>query len=372
MTGPTLPANPDVTPPPVAAGAAGAAETAAGAPPPAAATVAAAGAPGGRGRRRKVAFLVILASLLGVFLLFTGWYLTTRKPVTELPVLPPISVADLPSYQSSVYNVSAPTGVAVDAAGDRVYAAESGGDRVVKIFDGKGTQIGTIKPPATTGPDHVPVYVAVDPTNGDVYVTDRPAGALYVYDRDGVYRHTFDPGPDLKGWQPLGVGFDAKGTLYVTDVSAPYHRVHVFSTGGTLIRTIGEQGTFNFPNGVAVDANGLIYVTDSNDGRLIVFTPDGKQRAVVARGPRDGDLGLPRGVAIDDQGHVFVVDTTAHVVQVYKVLGPEDRSPAFIGRFGVQGTSDGSFEFPNGVAVDTRGRIYVTDVANGRVQVWTY
>ncbi len=329
-------------------------------------------APGGRRRRRKVAILALLASILGVFILFTGWYLSTRKPINELPVIPPIAVADLPSFRSAAYDVSAPTGVAVDAAGDRMYAAQTSGQTVVKILDGRGTQIGVIQPPGTTGTEHVPVYVAIDPTTGDVYVSDRPAGAIYVYDRDGVYRRTFDPGADLEGWQPLGLGFGPKGDLFVTDVSGPYHRVHEFGPDGKLIQTIGAQGMFSFPNGVAVDANGLIYVADSNNGRLVVFTPDGKQRAVINRGPRDGDLGLPRGVAIDDQGHLFVVDASAHAVQVYEVLGEADRTPRFIGRFGVQGTLDGAFEFPNGVAVDTRGRVYVADVANNRVQVWTY
>jgi sugar lactone lactonase YvrE len=81
---------------------------------------------------------------------------------------------------------------------------------------------------------------------------------------------------------------------------------------------------------------------------------------------------LPRGVAIDDEGRLYVVDTSAHAVQVYKVLAEADRSPVYVGRFGAEGTLDGAFEFPNGVAVDTRGRVYVTDLANNRVQVWTY
>ena len=281
-------------------------------------------------------------------------------------------MAELPHFQSAIYEASAPTGVAVDATGERVYVTQTAGERTVKIFDGKGSQIGVIKPPATTGTDHVPVYVAVDPTNGDVYVSDRPAGSLYVYDRDGLYRRTFDPGADLKGWQPLGLGFDRKGDLFVTDVSGPFHRVHEFGPDGKLIRTIGDVGMFSFPNGVAVDANGLVYVTDSNNGRLVVFNADGKQRSVISRGPREGDLGLPRGAAIDDQGRLYVADTSAHTVQVYKALTETDRAPAFVGRFGVEGTQDGAFAFPNGVAVDTRGRIYVTDLANNRVQVWTY
>jgi DNA-binding beta-propeller fold protein YncE len=322
-------------------------------------------------RRRKAGILLLLASLLGVFVLFTGWYLINRKPVTELP-LPPIGAESIPHYAYSLYGVTAPTGVAVSPDGSRVYVTQTEGDRTVVIFDGNGTQLAAVKPPASTGSDHVPVYVALNPTNGDLYVSDRPTGSIYVYSADGVYRTKFDPGKTLVGWQPLGMAFTQQGDLYVTDVSGPFNRVHEFGPDGQLVRTIGEAGQFNFPNGVAVDSDRNVYVTDSNNGRLVVFDPSGQQRAVVRRGAAEGDLGLPRGTAIDDSGRIYVVDTTAQGVQLYHVLGTEDRSPKYIGRFGIEGTQDGAFQYPNGVAVDTRARIYVTDWRNNRVQVWTY
>jgi len=322
-------------------------------------------------RRRKAGVLLLLASLLGVFVLFTGWYLINRKPVTELP-LPGIDAESIPHYAYSLYGVRAPTGVAVSPDGSRVYVTQTEGDPSVIVFDGAGAQIATVKPPATTGTYHVPVYVALNPTNGDLYVSDRPTGSIYIYSNDGVFRRKFDPGKDLAGWQPLGMAFTPHGDLYVTDLSGPFNRVHQFAPDGTFVRTIGEAGQFSFPNGVAIDSLGNVYITDSNNGRLVIFDPSGKQRAVVRRGASEGDLGLPRGTAIDDAGRIYVVDTTAQGVQFYRVLGAEDRSPKYIGRFGVQGTQDGAFQYPNGVAVDTRARIYVTDWRNNRVQVWTY
>jgi DNA-binding beta-propeller fold protein YncE len=324
-----------------------------------------------RGRRRRVVLLMILAVAATGLILFSAWYLITRKPISELP-LPGLTVEEVPHYAFSVYGVTAPTGVAVTADGSRIYVTQTEVDPAVLVFDGKGTLLGSLEPPATTGSSHVPVYVAINPSNGDVYVSDRPTGSILVFDDDGAFVRVFEPGKSLTGWQPLGLGFDQAGHLFVTDVSGPFNTVHEFDPDGSLVRTIGEADMFNFPNGVATDAEGNVYVTDSNNGRLVVFDPSGRQRSMVRRGSAAGDLGLPRGTAIDDSGRVYVVDTSGQGVQVYHVVGSEDAPLAYIGKFGAAGTNDGAFQYPNGVAVDDRARVYVTDWRNNRVQVWTY
>lgn len=360
----------------MAGAAAGAAAAVAGA------EVAAAATPPRR-RRRRVFLLILLLLLLGLVALFAGWYFVTRKPISEIPIIPPVTQPDTPSYATSLYgatigDLKSPTGVASTPDGSKVYVAQSGGERMVVILDAQGKEIGALKPPAPAstgaGGGHIPVYVSISPATGDVFVSDRLAGAVYVYSPEGVYRRTLDPGTEVTaaGWIPLGLGFGKDGTLYVTNLASPV-TVEVFGPDLKHVRTIKpEKDPFNFPNGVAVDANNNVYVTDSNNGRLRVFAPDGRELGGIPRGAREGDLGLPRGVAIDDSGRIFVVDTSAHGVNVYKAIGPDDRKPPYVGRFGVQGTADGAFEFPNGISVDARGRVYVTDMANNRVQVWSY
>jgi DNA-binding beta-propeller fold protein YncE len=322
-------------------------------------------------RRRRLAILLILAIAAVGLILFSAWYLITRKPISELP-LPGLAIDPVPGYSFSIYGVHAPTGVAVTPDGGRLYVTQTERDPGVLVFDGKGNRIGTLAPPPGTGSDHVPVYVAINPTDGDVYVSDRPMGAILIYAADGTFKRIFAPGKSLAGWQPLGLAFDGRGHLFVTDVSGPFNTVHEFDADGSLVRTIGQDGQFDFPNGVAVDAAGNLYVTDSNHGRLAVLDPSGRERAVVRRGAGTGDLGLPRGAAIDDGGRLYVVDTSGQAVQIYHVIGSADDPPSFIGRFGSAGVDDGAFQYPNGVAVDGRARVYVTDWRNNRVQVWTY
>lgn len=325
-------------------------------------------APEPRGRRRKVVLLLLLMGALVALLALVVWYLLFRQPI-PIPVIPPSVV---PAYSTSVYGVTSPAGVAVTRDGSRIYVAETGGERIVRIFDGSGTQIGVARPPVESGTDHVPVYLALDPQTGELYVSDRPAGTIWVYAPDGAFLREFVPAQPIAGWQPLGLAFDPAGNLHVTELRGPGQRVLVFDRSGALTRTIGANLGMNYPNGVAIDAAGNVWITDSNNGRLLVVDAAGEVVGRVGRGAAVGNLGLPRGVAIDGAGRAFVVDSTGQGVQVYGVPTDGGAQPQFLGFFGSQGVSDAQFGFPMGVATDDRGRVYVADTANNRVQVWSY
>ena len=328
-------------------------------------------APTKMGKKRKGAIGALVIALVILALLF-AWYLMNRKPLSELPGL---SVTKLPHYQSSIYGVTKPLGVAASASGDRIYVTESDGERVVKIFDRSGKAVGTLKPPKSIGQSHLPMYVAINPTTQDVYVSDRFTALIYIYDARGTYLRTFAPKGDLGGkWNPLGLAFGPDGSLYATDIrglTAKTHRVVVFGPDGTLVRSIGAPGQLNFPNGIVVDAQGNIEVSDSNNGRVGIFGQYGKMLATISQGIGEGDLGLPRGAAVDDSGRLFVVDTADHMVRVY-TIDKSKPTPTYVGSFGGEGQLDGTFEYPNGVATDTRAHIYITDRENNRVQVWGY
>ena len=322
-----------------------------------------------RKKRRLLLLLFLLLLLLVGLGLFSAWYLMYRKPVTEL--VPPFGQDAVPAYMFSVYGATKPMGVAVNAAGDRIYVTESDGARLVQVFDRNGQPQGDLLPPDSKQA-HAPVYVAVDPQNDEVYVTDRLTGAIYIYDTSGAYSRTFQPKEPIPAWQPLGVAFSPAGDLWVTDLSAPFHRIEVFDREGNLKQTIGSKDEFDFPNMVAFDKAGNAYLSDSNTGRLAILDPAGNQLAGISRGAGEGALGLPRGVAIDDTGRLYVVDATGHAVHLYRTGTAPEWRPTFVADFGSQGVANGQFEYPNGVATDTRARIYVTDRENDRVQVWGY
>ena len=77
-------------------------------------------------------------------------------------------------------------------------------------------------------------------------------------------------------------------------------------------------------------------------------------------------------MAVDGQGRVYVVDTSGQSVFVYGTYQEGSSRLEYLGSFGTQGVSNGAFAYPNGIAVDGRGRLYVADSANNRVQLWSY
>jgi DNA-binding beta-propeller fold protein YncE len=320
-------------------------------------------------RRRKVLLLLLLLLMFVALVGLAIWYLLFRQPI-PLPTIPGEVV--MPGYSTSFYGAQRPMGVAVNAAGDRVYVGETSGDNTARVLDGQGNELGRMEPPLSTGSDHAPIYLALNPLTGEVYVSDRPTGSIYVYDANGKYLRAFTPPGDLGSWQPLGLWFDAAGNLYVADIGSSPNVIRVFDATGKQIRTIGEAAGMSFPNGIATDAAGYVYVTDSNNGRLLVFGQDGSLVAQVGRGSGKGNLGLPRGVTVDGGGRVYVVDTSGQSVFVYGTYQEGSPRLEYLGSFGTQGVADGAFDYPNGIAVDGRGRLYVADSANNRVQLWSY
>lgn len=143
---------------------------------------------------------------------------------------------------------------------------------------------------------------------------------------------------------------------------------------GTYVRTLASPtaGLAPFrPFGVAVDRQGRIYATDVANARIVKFDRDGTvDPSWGAQGSIDARFHESNGIAIDRRGNVYATDVI--VVFSDRLLGGRvlrfDRTGAFVGEWGYVTQEPWRFSYPNGVAVDDRGRIYVTDLYAARVE----
>lgn len=351
-----------------------------------------------------------------------------RRPV-PLPdlIAPNANLTYPPHYLFSILDIDQPVGVTVSPDGERIYVAESGGDRQVKIFDRDGGLLGSMIPPQTAVGERSPVYLTTD-SQGRVYVTDRMQHAIYVYDRDGKfldviidpqqtmseyitsqvpdedigtnyiynlysgnvsYKATGEteqiiPLPKVQYWSPLGVRINKDGVMLVTDVTKDHHHIRKLDLSSQLNQndwtnfqvpevefgTSGQEyAEFSYPNSAVEDSRGRIYVSDGNNARISVWDDQGNFLSVFGTGTGQFSVSLPRGMYIDHKDRLHIVDAVGQNIKVFDV---SEDDPSLLFEFGNFGVGDGQFNFPNDICLDLTGRVYVADRENNRVQVWSY
>jgi DNA-binding beta-propeller fold protein YncE len=274
-----------------------------------------------------------------------------------------------------------PIGIAVSAA-DEIYVTEAHGNRVQKFStDGKFLVSFTVDQPAG---------IAVG-RDGNVYVAAMFAHEIHVFTGEGKPLRKW--GKRGKGdgefVEPGGIAIGPDGRVYVAD--QVNRRVQKFTAEGKFLTTWGEYGVkagqfggvdsptprVAGPNFLAVDRQGNISTTEGLIGRVQRFTPDGKYLAHWGdNGSDPGGFGGrekrkvphpfpgPIGICYDSQGRVWV-SATNNRVQLFTADGK------FLIGFGEEGPGPGQFLIPHGLAIDSRGHLFVVDAGNHRIQEFT-
>jgi DNA-binding beta-propeller fold protein YncE len=291
-------------------------------------------------------------------------------------------ISSFGSFGSGPGQFNSPSAMAVDPADGSVYVADSGNNRVEKfnsagVFQSQlGCASGTC--PNGTGPGqfHFPLGVAVDPSDGSVYVTDALGGRVEKFSRSGTFLSQFGSAGSGNGQfsQPTGLAVDpTDGSVYVADTGNS--RVEKFDAAGNYVLQFGSNGSangqFSAPRGIAVDpADRRVYVVDNNENRVDRFSPSGAYLSQLGcaagacgqlSGP--GQFNLPSGVAVDpSDGAVLVADDTNRRVELFNASG------TYQAQYGGSGSGPGQFSQPESVAFDPRdGSFYAIDLS-GRVE----
>ncbi|MCD0489495.1 YDG domain-containing protein [Pedobacter sp. MC2016-14] len=233
-----------------------------------------------------------------------------------------------------------------------------------------------------------PSGVATD-ASGNVYVADQHlirkishAGVVSTLAGSGAPGSANGTGTAASFSSPFGVATDAPGNVYVADYGN--NMIRKISPGGVVSTLAGstasgsanDTGTaarFYRPFGVATDATGNVYVADYSNHQIrkispagVVSTMAGGESAGSANGiGTAASFNYPEGVATDASGNVYVGDTENYMIRKISPGGVVSTLAGSRSAGSANGTGTAaSFSYPLGVATDAPGNVYVADARN--------
>ncbi|MCK5185901.1 MAG: NHL repeat-containing protein [Deltaproteobacteria bacterium] len=181
-------------------------------------------------------------------------------------------------------------------------------------------------------------------------------------------RHLFDIEHGFLQPSDVAVGKDHR--IYILD--GVNHQVKVFSETGTFLFYFGGKGSakglFKYPLGITTDTQGQVYIADTGNRRVQLFTSHGKfiSHFTITSDTKEKPSD-PVDVAVDEKRRrLYVVDNDNHHILVYSLDGF-----SLLGRWGSEGEGRQELRHPFFITVGKDTSVFVVDVLNTRVQVWS-
>jgi DNA-binding beta-propeller fold protein YncE len=163
-----------------------------------------------------------------------------------------------------------------------------------------------------------------------------------------------------------GVAVDAHDHVYIFTRAQP--PVQVYDADGNFLGAWGRD-TLKTAHHLKIDHEGNVWAADIGHHVVRQFTPDGKLLRTIGTvdhpGKDDSHLNMPTDMAVTPDGDVFVADGYGNARVVHF-----DKQGRFVKEWGELGSKPGQFSIPHAIAIDSKGRLYVADRNNVRIQVF--
>jgi trimeric autotransporter adhesin len=311
-----------------------------------------------------------------------------------------------------------PTGIAVDAAGN-VYVADMGNNVIRKISTsgiittvagngyGEGTSHGALGfgtggylgdgAAATAAELSNPNGVAVDAA-GNLYIADygnnvirkvNTAGIISTFAGGGSITINGNPATTASLFVPTDVAVDAAGNVYIADGNNLVEKVNtagnifIVAGGGSPGDGIPATNSMVDPTDIVVDAAGNLYITEGtgpdvrkvNTSGIIstiagvngTYSYSGDGGPATAATFADGNL----GIAVNTAGDVFISDVNNERIREINTLGIINTvvGTGVQGYFGDGGPATlAKMVAPQGIAIDAAGNMYIADFGNNVIR----
>jgi sugar lactone lactonase YvrE len=234
-------------------------------------------------------------------------------------------------------------------------------------------------------------------SSGNVYVADSsncvirkitPAGVVTTLaGMPGMNGYADGTGSAARFQYPGGICVDANEVLYVADGSQTIRRVTSTGVVTTIAGRAWVNGSADGPalsasfwnmGGLTLDASGTLYIVDGTN--LTIRKLQGGTVSTIAGSPgqwggTDGNgsaarFYFPNSIAVDASGNLFVTDAYGQTV---RKITPAGDVSTFAGLFNNAGTADGSgsaarFHYPEGLCIDSSGNLYLTDTGSDTIR----
>ncbi|WP_158590442.1 NHL repeat-containing protein [Noviherbaspirillum cavernae] len=298
-----------------------------------------------------------------------------------------------------------PSGVTSDSAGN-LYVVDSSNATLRKVtpgaavttLAGMASQSGSADGIGADARFSGPYGIAADAA-GNLYIADAFSATIRKIAAGGVvttlagsagsYGTADGAGALARFGAPHGIASDGAGNLFITDTAS--HTIRKIDTAGrvsTFAGTAGVSGradgqgvaaSFSSPNGIALDAGGNLYVADTDNHLVRKITAAGSVTTLAGSagtaGSADGIgtaalFSSPQGIAVDGAGNVYVADTNNHAI---RKIAPNGVVTTLAGIGGSAGFADGAgaaarFDYPQSIALDAAGNLFVADTVNEAVR----